>query len=230
MSAASDLLGIVKDDRDAVLKAIEERNAEAYAAVRKRVVAFEPFIAAYDEILAKSQLTGNNLLFQRLEAVKTARADLLNNSLIYLKPYDVECAPRRPSVAVSVEIVDRALAMAGQAMHDFEKLVDIADRRIGQENWPSLAYVARGLRLKQSSDVFKLLEKGELKDNGLEGRDRLVDPMSILEYCLRSGAAWGSDDAHDESPPTGLFCSKCGSETFVVRSFPNHSEPEKKRK
>lgn len=49
-------------------------------------------------------------------------------------------------------------------------------------DWPTITQVADGLH-KNSGVISRLLKQGKLRDNGLENRDRRVDPVSILKYC-----------------------------------------------
>lgn len=89
--------------------------------------------------------------------------------------------PQQAAPVVNVNIIAPAGKMSGEA-------------EAKHDGWPTLTETAKRLRLKRPSDVSKLLEKGELKDNGQTGRGRHVDPESILAYCRLNGTAWNDDD------------------------------------
>jgi hypothetical protein len=58
--------------------------------------------------------------------------------------------------------------------------------------WRKLSDVAERLGMRRQ-EVFRLLENGELSDNGKKGHSRRVNPASILDYCDRKGMTYGAE-------------------------------------
>ncbi len=55
--------------------------------------------------------------------------------------------------------------------------------------WLNQTETARKLGVKRQ-DVHRLVGNGELKTNGASGRECLVDPASILDYCNKEGITY----------------------------------------
>jgi len=55
--------------------------------------------------------------------------------------------------------------------------------------WPRFSDTARRLVITKTT-FYRMLEKGEFLDNGKKGRQRRIDPSSILDYCKRTGTTY----------------------------------------
>lgn len=60
---------------------------------------------------------------------------------------------------------------------------------VDDSSWPGQREVARRL-LRNPGDIARLLKEKKLRDNGKTGRDRKVDPASVLEYCRIEDVAY----------------------------------------
>jgi hypothetical protein len=64
--------------------------------------------------------------------------------------------------------------------------------QVDDSRWPRQADVAKRLG-KGPVEIQRLCEDGDLATNGKSGRDKRIDPVSILEYVVRKGIVYNLD-------------------------------------
>lgn len=70
-----------------------------------------------------------------------------------------------------------------------EETIESLSSQTDDTGWPNQTEVANNLGINKTK-VARLIVAEELKDNGKHGRDRRVDPASVLAYCDKVGIAY----------------------------------------
>lgn len=84
MKAAQDLIEIVTEDRNTVLKAMNDRDENALHAVRNRWREEQSFVDTYNAVHAKSRIDKDDTLYRLLKDVANARKTMLDCCVKYL--------------------------------------------------------------------------------------------------------------------------------------------------
>lgn len=199
------LLELVTEERNAILKALDERTPDSFKSIGSMFVQSD-FPALLKTCVDDARLRQDVVQYQQLESLRDARGTMIGVAQDYLRPY-VE--PRMvamradgtklPPPPQSGEVEDRmqaALNAIAKELHD--TLIMAEPRQVATEQvraddseWPGITDTATRLG-KSKSVISRMLTDGVLRDNGKTGNDRRVNPASILKYCCETGAAYNN--------------------------------------
>ena len=185
MSVADDLLKRIRGEQAFVLTAIDSRDLAHKATIRQFMVSDE-FMQDYTAVLAMT--TADPETRSALKELKAARSSFLNASLdCFVRFADQLFDHAQPVSDQANNAVNSAMVHLGNSIASFlesctaGKLLDPCD------SWPTVSDTARMLE-RNKGVISKMVGSGELKDNGKSGSERRINPVSICEYAIRTGA------------------------------------------